>query len=142
MILTGSAVWLRHNCPCPDCRDPAPPEPDPRTEDAKRLWRAADLDGRLPAAGWDAYRSDDAVRIGCLEAVLRYGFVLLRGVPAAPGTVESVAATFGYVRETNYGRVFDVRVEHAPANAAPAGLLRRPGRPAQHPGGVAPRSGQ
>jgi gamma-butyrobetaine dioxygenase len=115
------AVWLRDNCPCPHCRDPVSGQrllhitdipadiavaevvasggtvsvlfhPDghqavfdrdwlarhgPRTEDAKRLWSAADLGGVL-----------------------------------------AVAASLGYVRETNYGRLFDVRVESPPSNLA------------------------
>jgi gamma-butyrobetaine dioxygenase len=50
--------------------------------------------------------------------VLRWGFVLLRDVPAEPGTVLEVAASFGFVRETNYGRLFDVRVEPRPGNLA------------------------
>jgi len=173
------AVWLRHNCPCPDCRDPvtgqrlvaisdipidvvaavtdaddgsievvftpdghravfgrgwlaahALPDdgssldgsagnPDPRTEDGKRLWRAADLDvAGLPGAGWPDYVVDDAVRERCLDAVARLGFALLRGVPAEPGMVTRVAETFGFVRETNYGRLFDVRVVADPANLA------------------------
>jgi gamma-butyrobetaine dioxygenase len=161
------AVWLRHNCPCPDCRDPvtgqriieitaipngivatvtaqtpdavevtfAPgghralfsrawlaahevePEPDPRTEDAKHLWCAHDLP-EPPSADWKSYLLDDAVRADCLDAVARHGFAVLRDVPAEPGMVASVAETVGYVRETNYGRVFDVRVEPDPANLA------------------------
>lgn len=124
------AVWLRDNCPCPLCRDPVsgqrllhitdipadiavaevvlsgstvsvlfhpdghravfdrdwlarhgdpglPGSPDPRTEDAKRLWSVAD-----------------------------------------PGVVLAVAASLGYVRETNYGALFDVRVESSPSNLA------------------------
>jgi len=39
-------------------------------------------------------------------------------VPAEPGTVLEVAASFGFVRETNYGRLFDVRVEPRPGNLA------------------------
>ena len=34
------------------------------------------------------------------------------------GMVTAVAETFGYVRETNYGRIFDVRVVADPANLA------------------------
>jgi gamma-butyrobetaine dioxygenase len=52
--------------------------------------------------------------------VLRLGFVLLRDVPPEPGTVLEVAASFGFVRETNYGRLFDVRVE--PQGPAPGNL--------------------
>lgn len=75
-------------------------DPDPRTAD------------------WAAYTSDDRVREGCLGAVARYGCALLRGVPVTPGMVLEVAATFGYVRETNYGKLFDVRVEPDPDNLA------------------------
>ncbi len=39
-------------------------------------------------------------------------------MPTGPGTVLEVAASLGYVRETNYGRLFDVRVETSPANLA------------------------
>ena len=186
------AVWLRHNCPCPDCRDPvtgqrlveitelpgrlsaavttefadsievtfapeghrsvfsrawlaasAPDvdgDADARTEDGKVLWRAveparlpagsgatpaaasaavsAGCLAAVPAADWATYLADDAVRMSLLDAVARYGAGLLRGVPAAEGMVTAVAETFGYVRETNYGRIFDVRVVADPANLA------------------------
>jgi gamma-butyrobetaine dioxygenase len=163
------AVWLRHNCPCPDCRDPVTGQrlveitqlsngplatvtaewpdsievtftpdghrsvfsrawlaasaldgdgdADARTEDGKVLWPAASL-GAVPAADWAAYRADDAVRLSLLDAVARYGAGLLRCVPAAEGMVTAVAETFGFVRETNYGRIFDVRVVADPANLA------------------------
>ncbi len=91
--------------------------PDPRTEDGKVLWRAASP-GVVAAADWATYLADDAVRVSLLDAVARYGAGLLRGVPAAEGMVTAVAETFGYVRETNYGRIFDVRVVADPANLA------------------------
>ena len=91
---------------------------DGRTEDDKELWRPADLAGRLPAITWARYLSEPAERTRALDAVLRLGFVLLHDVPAEPGMVLEVAASFGYVRETNYGRLFDVRVEPAPGNLA------------------------
>jgi gamma-butyrobetaine dioxygenase len=177
------AVWLRHNCPCPDCRDPVTgqrlveitqisngtvasvtaeladslevtftpdghrsvfsrawlaasaldADADVRTEDGKVLWRAAsagavpaaDMAGAsapelaaVPTADWAAYLTDDEVREYLLDAVPRYGAGLLRGVPAEDGMVTAVAETFGYVRETNYGRIFDVRVVADPANLA------------------------
>ncbi|HEX3752836.1 MAG TPA: TauD/TfdA family dioxygenase [Streptosporangiaceae bacterium] len=40
--------------------------------------------------------------------------------------LRSWAGTFGYVRETNYGRVFDVRVESTPANLASTRLALSP----------------
>jgi gamma-butyrobetaine dioxygenase len=186
------AVWLRHNCPCPDCRDPATgqrlveitqisngpwatvtaefadsievtfapdghrsvfsrawlaasaldvgaeADADLRTEDGRALWRAAPASAgggpaaglplaaglpraelaAVPAADWAGYLADDSLRVSVLDAVVRYGAGLLRGVPASGGMVTKVAETFGYVRETNYGRIFDVRVVADPANLA------------------------
>ena len=183
-LLRFPAVWLRDNCPCPDCVAPgttqklkditdmpngvaithtahagasvtvtfAPDQHraafsrswlaahapdrdddgDERTEDAKELWLAADLDpdrGLLPVADWPRYLDEPAERVRALEAVLRLGFVLLRGVPAEPGRVLEVASSFGFVRETNYGRLFDVRVEFegpAPGNLAFTSRAIRP----------------
>jgi len=94
---------------------------DGRAEDDKELWLPADLGppaGRLPEGSWPCYLAEPADRARALDAVLRWGFVLLRDVPAEPGMVLEVAASFGFVRETNYGRLFDVRVEPRPGNLA------------------------
>ena len=166
-----AATWLRANCPCAQCRDPAsgqrlvsltdlPPQvrvaarvesgddlrltfwpdgheavfsrswlagqaapaADERTEVAKRLWTAADFPGGPPGCGWKEYQGRDAARAAGLAGLLRDGMLLLRGVPAEPGAVLAVAATMGYVRETNYGRLFDVRVTATPSNLAFTGL--------------------
>jgi gamma-butyrobetaine dioxygenase len=119
----GRSPWLAGLAGMP--QRPAASEPaaagvgaDPRTDDGKRLWLAADLADALPVADWDGYLADDAVRAACLGAVATLGFTLLRGVPVTPGTVLRVAGTFGFVRETNYGKLFDVRVVADPANLA------------------------
>ena len=95
---------------------------DGRTEDDKDLWLAADLApgfrANVPQASWPRYLDRPADRIRALEDVLRRGFVLLHDVPAEPGMVLEVAASFGFVRETNYGRLFDVRVQPEPGNLA------------------------
>src|SRR5580704_2943232 len=180
-VLGFPAVWLRDNCPCAECLDPASgqklkditelPEDvavsatedagesvvvtfapdghrsvfsrswlaahaldgpaadghdgDGRTEDDKELWLPADLD-RLPEASWPGYLGEPADRARALDAVLRWGFVLLHDVPAEPGMVLEVAASFGFVRETNYGALFDVRVQPAPGNLAFTSRAIRP----------------
>jgi gamma-butyrobetaine dioxygenase len=95
------------------------PAPTPATPPAGGT---AASDGRelipFPAADWDTYRCDDTVRAACLDAVATLGFALLRGVPVQPGTVLRVVKTFGFVRRTNYGKLFDVRVVADPANLA------------------------
>ena len=90
---------------------------DGRTEDDKQLWLPADL-GQGPQASWPSYLAEPADRARTLDAVLRWGFVLLHDVPTEPGMVLEVAASFGFVRETNYGALFDVRVRPAPGNLA------------------------
>ncbi len=97
-------------------------EPDARSEDAKRLWSGRDFPAGPPQMSWQSYCGSDAVRLGCLRRLLFTGFMLLTGVPERPGAVLDVAASFGYVRETNYGRLFDVKVEASPANLANTGL--------------------
>jgi gamma-butyrobetaine dioxygenase len=91
---------------------------DDRVEDAKRLWSTDAFSDGFPEGSWPRYLSDPAHRRSCLAAVLREGFVRLSDVPCEPGAVLMVAESMGYVRETNYGRLFDVRVEATPANLA------------------------
>ena len=119
-----SRSWLARHAPA-EGSDHRTEDGDPRTEDGKDLWLAADLTprapsgpGRRPEGSWPRYLAEPAERARCLDAVLRQGFVLLHDVPAKNGMVLEVAASFGYVRETNYGRLFDVRVEPSPDNLA------------------------
>lgn len=116
-----SAQWLTANRP-----DDGGGSGDRRGENGKTLWVAADLNGRLPEASWAEYLGDPAVKARVLESVLGLGFALLRDVPCREGQVLEVAETFGYVRETNYGRLFDVRVEPDPNNLAFTGARITP----------------
>jgi len=102
------------------------PAADARAEDAKLLWQAADLASGPPQGSWPRFQRDDAHRASCLDALLRQGFVLLHGVPAADRAVLEVAAGFGYVRRTNYGELFEVRVQEKAANLAFTSLPIRP----------------
>ncbi|MFB7620100.1 phosphonate degradation HD-domain oxygenase [Kitasatospora sp. NPDC056181] len=95
-----------------------PADGDGRTETEKRLWAAADFARGIPEAEWAAYLADPAEQAAVLGAVRRSGFAVLRGVPAVERQVLEVAGTFGYVRVTNYGELFDVRVEPDPNNLA------------------------
>jgi gamma-butyrobetaine dioxygenase len=85
--------------------------------DGPRLWDGpGDLD--MVKTSWAAYATEARERERVLNAVIGDGFALLTGVPTEPGMVLSVAESFGFVRETNYGRLFDVRIEPAPGNLA------------------------
>ncbi len=57
-----------------------------------------------------------------LAGVRCYGFAKLTDGPVASGALLDVASMFGYVRETNYGKWFEVRTEVNPTNLAYTGL--------------------
>jgi len=84
-------------------------------------WTSA-LSGDIPQADFDAVAQDRTARAAWLGGVARYGFGKLTGGPVKDGALFDVAALFGYVRETNYGRHFEVRTEVNPTNLAFTGL--------------------
>jgi gamma-butyrobetaine dioxygenase len=86
--------------------------------DTRKPWHSQAELGELPQLSWHRYIGHPMQRARALESVVRRGFVILRDVPAREGMVTRVAETFGFVRETNYGRLFDVRIEPAPGNLA------------------------
>ncbi|WP_434054928.1 MAG: TauD/TfdA family dioxygenase [Roseibium sp.] len=57
-----------------------------------------------------------------IEQVARYGFGKVEGGPVEEGALFKVVDLFGYVRETNYGKLFEVRTEVNPTNLAYTGL--------------------
>lgn len=110
-----SFEWLLAHCLCDQHASDARPESATWTrEQACRLqW----LD--------HAIVSDDNVsRLEWLRAIARDGLAFLQGVPARDGYVLELASVLGYITETNYGRLFDVRAVNDPNNLAytPLGL--------------------
>jgi gamma-butyrobetaine dioxygenase len=102
---------------------------DQRTEDAKRLWSADDIAPAFPSGSWPLFQSEAAHRQACLSAVLRDGFVVLRDVPAEPGSVLTVAESMGFVRQTSIGPVVDVQIGALPPGQA---FTARPLTPRTH----------
>ena len=103
-----SRAWLREY-------DPGlPPEP---IAPAPVLWRAADAETLL----WTDYeevKNTPEGRYRWLRAIATQGLAFLRGVPTEEARLFEPASWIGYVRETNYGRLFDVRSEPNPINLA------------------------
>lgn len=95
--------------------------PDARLPEDIELWDAG-LAADLPAADWAAVTTDETALAAWLGQVARLGFAVLRQAPREPGTVLRAVELFGHVRETNYGRLFDVRSEVNPINLAYTGL--------------------
>ena len=76
------------------------------------------LQAERPIGSYTPISTDRRALGRWLAAVRRYGFAVLRDVPRESGTLCKVAELFGYVRETNYGRWFEVRAEVNPNNLA------------------------
>ncbi|WP_422376018.1 2-trimethylaminoethylphosphonate dioxygenase [Roseibium sp.] len=80
------------------------------------------LNDRVPSADFTAVKSNEAAKRDWLEDVARSGFGKLTGGPVVDQALMQVVELFGFVRETNYGRHFEVRTEVNPTNLAYTGL--------------------
>jgi len=78
----------------------------------------ADIQDQVPTGNWDRVCSSEPALGDWLAGIRKYGFAILNGVPTQSGALCQVAELFGFVRETNYGRWFDVRSEVNPSNLA------------------------
>ncbi len=109
-LTTMTARWLRAHAY------------EPAATAARRLvprpWTAADVDADPPVASWPAIAADPAARLHWLRLIRDRGFAIVTGVPTDPGAVLEVARLISYVRETNFGVVFDVRSKPDPENLA------------------------
>ena len=86
-------------------------------DDGIDLWDHR-LSSRLPRGSYPDIVRDRSALAAWLSTVRRLGFAVLDQMPAESGTLTKVAELFGFVRETNYGRFFDVRAEVNPSNLA------------------------
>jgi gamma-butyrobetaine dioxygenase len=164
MVVLGDSsfhpLWLRDNCPCPECRHESGQrlldtrtlpddlavvavngyevafsdghssvfDPDwlrAHTRDsrsrARRLW-GAEIQDELPTAQYEEVASGGEALRRWLAWVDEVGFAILTDGPTKPETVTRTAELFGFVRETNYGRLFDVKTVVNPTNLAYTGL--------------------
>jgi len=83
-------------------------------------------DGSFDAAkvtsNFNDMSTQETVLCDWLSGVRRYGFAKITGGPVEDGALIQVADMFGYVRETNYGKWFEVQTEINPTNLAYTGL--------------------
>lgn len=91
------------------------------TQDASttqvRTWTAREAT-RFQWTDYAQIQVDDRLKLEWLAALTRDGFAFLTDVPTVEGEVEKAAHLFGYITETNYGRIFDVRAMPSPNNLA------------------------
>ncbi len=85
------------------------------------VWDSA-WQGQVPVADFSQVTQDKEALATWLDGIVQFGFGKLTGGPVEEGALFQVADLFGYVRETNYGRHFEVRTEVHPSNLAFTGL--------------------
>ena len=164
------AIWLRDNCRCEQCGDPAIGRRTLRlsgldlgvtisraglkhvTDDACFSIDWSDGHRSKYDLGWlEGHRYDDSARASrrqspslwdreflrqppdfdfnrvtekgqcffeLLQTIRDYGFALVSGAPAVPGTLEPFAQRIGYIQENNFGRVQDLVVDPAKRSIA------------------------
>jgi gamma-butyrobetaine dioxygenase len=86
-----------------------------------RTWDSG-LSAALPGDALSRVRGGGDPLREWLASVRDYGVARLTGGPLEADAVLDVVALFGYVRETNYGRVFDVRTKVDAENLAYTGV--------------------
>lgn len=91
------------------------------TSSAIETWDGL-FDVQCVTGSFQSVREDTAALRDWLAGVQCRGFAKLTDGPVESGALLDVASLFGYVRETNYGKWFEVRTEANPANLAYTGL--------------------
>lgn len=81
------------------------------------LWDSA-LASKTPRDDLHALQTDPSRLQAWLRGVLRFGCAMLRGGRVEDGALFDVINLFGHVRETNYGRKFEVKTVPEPENLA------------------------
>ena len=82
----------------------------------------ASLGDRIPTAALADLQGQSSNLTDWLAGVARFGFGKITNGPVEDMALMQVVDLFGYVRETNYGRHFEVRTEVNPTNLAFTGL--------------------
>ena len=81
-----------------------------------KIWNAMDFSG-IPRINGTNF-SDNNEFEKMLVTLIQYGAVIIRGLPVDEGTLENVASKIGTIRNSNFGRIFDVKYKHNPDSNA------------------------
>jgi gamma-butyrobetaine dioxygenase len=91
--------WLRHHCYSKEALAERQP--------IKRLWDAQHQNNLVVVDFNDYFTTDNGVK-AWMDALLKDGIVVLRGVPTVSGKLIEVANRVGPVRSSNFGEFYDV----------------------------------
>jgi len=87
-----------------------------RGEGAKVLWDGENAP--TERFNWLEVSIDNALMYEMLDQILTFGFAVVENLPTRDRAVLDLIKSFGYPRVTNYGDIFDVRIENDANNLA------------------------
>ena len=73
------------------------------------IWDGNAISRHLLSINIDKYQKSEGALLKVLQHLKRYGLVRITGVPCTEDAVESVGGRIGHLRDTFYGRTWDVR---------------------------------
>ena len=76
----------------------------------------------VPSSKLSQLETDSTALRKWLTDIQTFGFAKVTGIKTKPEEIFRIVNLFGFVRETNYGRLFEVRTEVKPVNLAYTGL--------------------
>jgi len=82
-----------------------------------KIW-GNDMLNYIPSVDYKTVKSDKTLLLKWLKLLHCYGFAKITGGKIESGALIQIADLFGYVRETNYGKWFEVRSEINAVNLA------------------------
>lgn len=87
-------------------------------QDSITHWQANNIHAKIRKYSYSRLLNANSLLKAMLQDVYSFGFAILKDVPIELGMVLEAVKLFGYVRETNYGSLFDVKVTPNPSNLA------------------------
>ena len=109
--------WLRSHCYSVQARA--------KRYKAPKIWDKARICEQLPKHQYEQVMQDDLALLDWLRDQRDYGIALIKGVDTSVGTVAKGANRISFIRETNFGVLFDVKAKPN-ANSAAYTTLRLP----------------
>jgi gamma-butyrobetaine dioxygenase len=103
---TFAARWLADHAYDMAPEAPVTSGPNARVS-SRELWPADDR-GALPEIGYDEIMSGDDGLLTWLRQIDRHGVSFVRDAPTTPGTVAGIAERIAFLRNSNFGLLWDV----------------------------------
>ena len=82
-----------------------------------KIW-SSDMLKNIPNIDYKIAKSDNILLLKWMKSLHKYGFAKISGGNKESGAIIQIANLIGYIRETNYGKFFEVRSEISAVNLA------------------------